>query len=142
MIISLVGFAHETVPVTAVPTTTPPCSARPSIARSNANAGVALAAKAIRMYFTTAIPVCRRVCAEAWGVAFSLAIGMGYGLHLGLAETQRWLETAVPEWISGDGSRTDPYRATTDIGHIGKLKDSDAIVLRVFPAAEIGRAHV
>jgi transglutaminase-like putative cysteine protease len=70
-----------------------------------------------------------------WGVAFSLAIGMGYGLHLGLAETQRWLETAVPEWISGDGSRTDPYRATTDIGHIGKLKDSDAIVLRVFPAA-------
>lgn len=68
-----------------------------------------------------------------WGVAFSLAIGIGYGLHMGLAETQRWLEAAVPEWLSGDGSRTDPYRATTDIGHIGKLKDSDAIVLRVFP---------
>ena len=67
----------------------------------------------------------------SWGVAFSIAIGLGYALHYGLHETQLWLEDAVPEWISGSGSRTDPYRATTDIGHIGKLKDSDAIVLRV-----------
>ena len=36
--------------------------------------------------------------------------------------------------ISGDGLRTDPYRASTDIGHIGKLKESDAIVLRVTTA--------
>ena len=67
----------------------------------------------------------------SWGVAFSMAIGLGYALHYGLHATQLWLEDAVPEWISGGGSRTDPYRATTDIGHIGKLKDSDAIVLRV-----------
>ena len=67
----------------------------------------------------------------SWGVAFSIAIGLGYALHYGLHETQLWLEDAVPEWISGGGSRTDPYRATTDIGHIGKLKDSDTIVLRV-----------
>ena len=66
-----------------------------------------------------------------WGATFSLAILLGYGLHHGLNLTQTWLEDAVPEWISGDGSRTDPYRATTDIGHIGKLKESDAIVLRV-----------
>ncbi len=72
-----------------------------------------------------------------WGVAFSLAIGLGYAVHYGLSETQRWLQDAVPEWLSGDGSRTDPYRATTDIGHIGKLKDSDAIVLRVFLAAGV-----
>ena len=69
-----------------------------------------------------------------WGVAFSLAIALGFGLQYGLRESQIWLESAVPEWISGGGSRTDPYRATTDIGHIGKLKDSDAIVLRVIPA--------
>lgn len=69
-----------------------------------------------------------------WGVAFSVAIGLGYAIHYGLHEAQTWLENAVPEWISGDGSRTDPYRATTDIGHIGKLKESDTIVLRVFPA--------
>ena len=67
----------------------------------------------------------------SWGVAFSIAIGLGYALHSGLHYTQAWLEAAVPEWISGDGSRTDPYRATTDIGHIGKLKESDSIVLRV-----------
>jgi transglutaminase-like putative cysteine protease len=66
-----------------------------------------------------------------WGVAFSIAIALGYGLHYGLNTTQIWLEEAVPEWISGGGSRTDPYRATTDIGHIGKLKESDTIVLRV-----------
>ena len=68
-----------------------------------------------------------------WGVAFSLAIGLGYGLHHALNAGQRYLEDAVPEWLSGDGSRTDPYRATTDIGHIGKLKESDTIVLRVIP---------
>ena len=67
----------------------------------------------------------------SWGVAFSIAIALGYGMHYGLHETQLWLEDAVPEWISGSGSRTDPYQTSTDIGHIGKLKDSDAIVLRV-----------
>jgi hypothetical protein len=66
-----------------------------------------------------------------WGAAFSLALVLGYGLHHGLSTAQGWLENAVPDWLSGDGSRTDPYRATTDIGHIGKLKDSAAIVLRV-----------
>jgi hypothetical protein len=66
-----------------------------------------------------------------WGVAFSIAIALGYGLHYGLNTTQVWLEEAMPEWTSSGGSRTDPYRATTDIGHIGKLKESDAIVLRV-----------
>ena len=68
---------------------------------------------------------------STWGVAFSIAIGLGYALHYGLNTTQVWLEEAVPEWISGGGTRTDPYRASTDIGHIGKLKESDAIVLRV-----------
>jgi transglutaminase-like putative cysteine protease len=67
----------------------------------------------------------------SWGIAFSMAIGLGYGLQYGLNSAQAWLEEAVPEWISSDGSRTDPYRATTDIGHIGQLKDSDTIVLRV-----------
>jgi hypothetical protein len=66
-----------------------------------------------------------------WGVTFSLAIGLGYGFHYGLNSAQVWLEAAVPEWVSASGSRTDPYRATTDLGHIGKLKESDAIVLRV-----------
>ena len=70
----------------------------------------------------------------AWGVAFSLAIALGYGIQYGLNFTQGWLQDAVPEWLSTSGSRTDPYRATTDIGHIGKLKESGTIVLRVTTA--------
>ena len=67
----------------------------------------------------------------SWGVAFSAAVILGYGIFYTLNVTQTWLEGAVPDWISAAGSRTDPYRATTDIGHIGKLKDSDSIVLRI-----------
>ena len=66
-----------------------------------------------------------------WGVAFSAAVVLGYGLFHGLNATQNWLEAAVPDWINAAGTRTDPYRASTDIGHIGKLKESDSIVLRV-----------
>ncbi len=72
----------------------------------------------------------------SWGVAFSLALVLGFGLQYGLHQTQAWLEDAVPDWITASGLRTDPYRANTDIGHIGKLKDSDAIVLRVVPSAD------
>jgi hypothetical protein len=67
----------------------------------------------------------------AWGVAFSFAAVLGFGIQYGLHEAQTWLEDFVPEWLSGGGSRTNPYRSTTDIGHIGSLKDSDGIVLRV-----------
>jgi hypothetical protein len=69
-----------------------------------------------------------------WCLAFLVAIGLGYGLQYQLHVTQTWLEDAVPEWISGDGSLTDPYRTSTSMGSIGKLKESDAIVLRVVPA--------
>ncbi len=69
-----------------------------------------------------------------WAVAFSLAIALGFGLQYALNTTQGWLEAAVPDWITAAGLRTDPYRATTDIGHIGKLKESDTIVLRVTTA--------
>ncbi len=72
----------------------------------------------------------------SWGVAFSMAIVLGFGLQYGLHQTQAWLEDAVPDWITASGSSTDPYRANTDIGHIGRLKDSDAIVLRVVTSAD------
>lgn len=66
-----------------------------------------------------------------WATAFSCAVAIGYGVHYGLHELQLWLEGVVPDWIAGTGTRTDPYRSMTDIGHIGELKQSDAIVLRV-----------
>lgn len=66
-----------------------------------------------------------------WAAAFSCAAAMGYGAQYGLHELQIWLEGAVPEWIAGSGSRTNPHRSMTDMGEIGELKQSDAIVLRV-----------
>lgn len=55
----------------------------------------------------------------------------GYGGQLGLRALQQWLEAAAPEWLAGGGTRTNPYRSTTDIGSIGDLKRSQRIVLRV-----------
>lgn len=59
------------------------------------------------------------------------AVALGYGLQLGLSGLQTWMEGAVPEWIAGGGSRTDPYRSSTDFGEVGRLKESDDIVMRV-----------
>lgn len=66
-----------------------------------------------------------------WALVFCLAAGLGYATQYGLRELQLWLEDAVPDWIAGTGTRTNPYRSNTDIGHIGMLKHSDRIVLRV-----------
>jgi protein-glutamine gamma-glutamyltransferase len=70
--------------------------------------------------------------------AIPLAAGMllaaalaGFGGQLGLHRLQQWLEAAAPEWLAGGGTRTNPYRSTTDIGTIGDLKLSQRILLRV-----------
>ncbi len=55
----------------------------------------------------------------------------GYGGQFGLHRLQQWLEAAAPEWLAGGGTRTNPYRSTTDIGTIGELKLSPRILLRV-----------
>jgi hypothetical protein len=65
-----------------------------------------------------------------WAATLAVAAVLGYGVQHGIRELQLWLEGAVPDWIAGTGSRTNPYRSMTDIGHIGELKQSDAIVLR------------
>lgn len=66
-----------------------------------------------------------------WAALLMLAAALGLGAHVGLSQLQAWLEGAAPEWLSGGGARTDPYQNSTDIGHIGELKQSDRIVLRV-----------
>ena len=80
-----------------------------------------------------------RYAPAVWAALLVLAGGAGYGTQHGLARVQAWLEEAVPEWIAGSGSRTDPYRSRTDLGHIGKLKLDDAIVLRVRPERGLAR---
>jgi hypothetical protein len=73
----------------------------------------------------------RRFPLAAWLAPLALAAGAGYGVQQGLQHAQAWLEDAVLEWIDAGGSRADPYRSRTDLGHIGELKHDDAIVLRV-----------
>lgn len=66
------------------------------------------------------------------GATMFLAAALaGYGGQLGLRALQLWVEGAVAEWIAGSGTRTNPYRNTTDIGTIGDLKLSERILLRV-----------
>jgi transglutaminase-like putative cysteine protease len=78
----------------------------------------------------------RRYPLVLWIALFVVTVGSGYGLQHGLYRAQAWLEEVIPEWIGGSGSRTDPYRSRTDLGHIGDLKQDDAIVLRVRPHGE------
>jgi hypothetical protein len=66
-----------------------------------------------------------------WGSRFAAAALLGYAGQAGLAQLQTTLEDRVTEWLASGGSETDPYRSTTDLGHIGELKQSDRIVLRI-----------
>jgi len=73
----------------------------------------------------------RRFPLAAWLIPLALAAGAGYGVQRGLQHARAWLEEAALEWLDTSGSRSDPYRSRTDLGHIGELKHDDAIVLRV-----------
>lgn len=73
----------------------------------------------------------------AWVALACTGLALGYAASLGLRELQLWIETRAPEWIAGGGTRVNPYRGTTDIGRLGELKQSDAIVLRVRSDAPI-----
>ena len=73
----------------------------------------------------------RRFPLAAWLAPLALAAGAGYGVQQGLRGAQAWLEEAAIEWLDASGSRADPYRSRTDLGHLGELKHDDAIVLRV-----------
>ena len=73
-----------------------------------------------------------------WVAQFALVVALGWLLQAGLNAGQLWLEGAAPDWISGGGgNRTNPYRSSTDLGSIGELKQSDAIILRVTPDGEL-----
>ena len=77
----------------------------------------------------------RRFSSLWWGASLALAVVAGYAGHLALHRIQQKLEEVAFEYISGLVRRdTDPFRSTTAIGHLGRLKLSDRILLRVEPA--------
>ena len=69
---------------------------------------------------------------------FAVAAMLGWGLAGGLrwahAEAEFLIMRLVEQWM---GPPQDPYRATTAIGDIGRLKGSEHIRLRIYPAAAL-----
>jgi hypothetical protein len=62
--------------------------------------------------------------------ALVAAAVLGYGMQAGLGWTQAALEDWVSDWFLR-GMAADPYRASTDLGSVGRLKMVDSIVLRI-----------
>jgi protein-glutamine gamma-glutamyltransferase len=62
--------------------------------------------------------------------ALVVAALIGYGIQTGLAWSQEALEDWVSEWYLR-GMASDPYRSTTEMGAVGRLKMVDAIVMRI-----------
>ena len=75
----------------------------------------------------------------AWVLMLAVAAGAGHAGQLAIAELQAQVEAWVVDFYLPDLD-TDPYRSTTAIGSIGRLKQYDAILLRVY-AAEGGPAR-
>lgn len=68
--------------------------------------------------------------ALAWGNLLLAASVFGYAGQIGLGYLQEEVVAFSQEWFMGDGD-VDPYQSETAIGHIGEMKLSDKIILRV-----------
>lgn len=80
-----------------------------------------------------------RVGLAGWLLALAVSAGAGYGLHSGLYTLQTLVEDWIIDWQLR-GPLLDPYRSSTRIGELGRLKADDAIVMRVYaPRDEPGR---
>ena len=84
----------------------------------------------------------RHASLAAWALLFAAGAGLGYGGQLGVVE----LQAQIGEWIADWHMRraeSDPTRGTTDIGTIGRLKQRDTIVARVYGAPQdVARARL
>ena len=66
-----------------------------------------------------------------WGCCLLLVGTLGFTGQLGLYHLQSQIEEWVLNWFLTWDSGRDPYQQSTAIGDIGRLKESDSIVLRV-----------
>ncbi|MGQ0546733.1 MAG: transglutaminase-like domain-containing protein [Betaproteobacteria bacterium] len=73
----------------------------------------------------------RHAARGAWAALVLAAAGIGYAAHSGLAELQASIENWVSDWVLR-GIAADPYRTSTDLGSVGRLKEIETIVLRVY----------
>jgi hypothetical protein len=76
----------------------------------------------------------RRFSVAAWAGALGAATVLGYFGQLGVGRTFRFIENYNPQWFSrSTGGGTDPMMSKTALGHIGRLKTSGTIVIRLEP---------
>ena len=74
----------------------------------------------------------RRFVLAVWAGALVVSILLGYFGQRGIGRLARLAEAYNPQWLARlMGERTDPRESRTDIGHIGRLKLSGRIVLRL-----------
>ena len=79
----------------------------------------------------------RQSSLAAWALMLAAGAGVGYAGHLGLSQLQVQLENWVMD-LNLRGMDADPYRSVTEIGSIGRLKQYDAILFRVYAAHSQG----
>ncbi len=82
----------------------------------------------------------RQSSLAAWVLMLAAGAGAGYAGQAGIAQLQGYVEDWVLD-LNVSGMDSDPYRSVTEIGSIGRLKQYDAILLRVY-AAEDDMARV
>ncbi len=77
----------------------------------------------------------RHASLRAWALLFAAGAGLGYAGQLGMSELQTWIGGWIADWHMR-GAESDPARGMTDIGTIGRLKQRDTIVARVYGAPQ------
>lgn len=76
----------------------------------------------------------RRFGLVVWAGTLGIAILLGYFGQRGIGRLARLAEEYNPQWLSRFiGERTDPKESRTEIGHIGRMKLSGKIVIRLEP---------
>jgi protein-glutamine gamma-glutamyltransferase len=84
----------------------------------------------------------RRATVFPWALLFVAGAGLGYAGHVGLSQLQTWVGGMIADWHLRRGA-SDPSRSMTDIGALGRLKQRDTIVARVYGAPrDVARARL
>lgn len=78
----------------------------------------------------------RRFGVASWVGLFGLAIGLGYLGQRGVGQLQNYLSNLNPQWLLfWRHPWIDPIQSRTSLGHIGRLKESRRIVIRLWPVS-------
>ncbi|MDH3320248.1 MAG: transglutaminase-like domain-containing protein [Betaproteobacteria bacterium] len=79
---------------------------------------------------------------SAWVVLFGAGVGLGYAGHVGMSQLQSWIGGLIADW-QFERAASDLSRSVTDIGTLGRLKERDTILARVYGAPrDVVRAHL